>query len=306
MNLSSRLRSPFILIAVLLVALVALAGSAFRNVAGAAPKHEAGHPQAAHASMINGYEPGAGQWPWMVAITWDGHFCSGSVVAPTKVLTAAHCAYGTNPADYVVTVGRRERDNASSGEEVGVIAAYVDPEYDPSYTSSDVAVLELAHAVSVQPATLAEPTEWATQLSVLGWGTTEPEGDVASNTLAGVDLQTRSDAECAGIFGSKYQPTVELCAGGDGVHAVCHGDSGSPAMASFDGGQTWRIIGTTSYVAGSSCLDAGGTSVFAWAAGPTLRPWVVEAIDGVPAGYATPSAAPHHHRHHHRHGRRRP
>ena len=70
----------------------------------------------AHAAIVGGASAPSGSWPWLAFIDdnqgslgdWN---CTGTVVAPNLVLTAAHCAEDPpsgvidNPSDFTVVTG---------------------------------------------------------------------------------------------------------------------------------------------------------------------------------------------------------
>src|SRR5262245_14674014 len=71
--------------------------------AGAAPA--AVKEPSAHASIIGGGRAGP-DFGFVASVQENGRFlCSGSVVAPTKVVTAAHCAR-SSASHLTVTTGR--------------------------------------------------------------------------------------------------------------------------------------------------------------------------------------------------------
>ena len=73
----------------------------------AAPSAAAAAAPRARASIVGGGRADPAQWPFAVAIFRKGHMhCSGSVIAPTKVLTAGHCVAGFNLANFQVIIGR--------------------------------------------------------------------------------------------------------------------------------------------------------------------------------------------------------
>ncbi len=214
---------------------------------------DARQPAGAHASITNGYVPGAGQWPWMAAVVLSTKpttdYCGGAVVAPTRILTAAHCVYGMEPGDFQVVVGRRRLSDTAAGETVPVSRVSAFPQYFKKANGrvfNDVAVLTLSRAVSVTPATLGVETDWGSAVTAMGWGHTDHQRNIYSDDLLAVDLQLWSDQQCTSVYGEDYYPTVNFCAGGNGGHGTCHGDSGGPLMVSPDRGVSWRLIGVVS------------------------------------------------------------
>src|ERR1700742_3591800 len=64
----------------------------------------------ASASIFHGTPVPPEQAPWFVSLTARGPFCGGALIAPDRVLTAAHCVQGAGPDDFNVRVGGRNRD----------------------------------------------------------------------------------------------------------------------------------------------------------------------------------------------------
>lgn len=105
-------------------------------------------PAAADRVVVGGEPAPAAETPWVVALssrerfgdTRAGQFCGGVVVAPTKVLTAAHCmgrdVLGVKPEDVtdLRVIAGRERLTGKGGREVRVGSVRIDPAYDPGPT----------------------------------------------------------------------------------------------------------------------------------------------------------------------------
>ncbi|MFF3826697.1 S1 family peptidase [Streptomyces griseus] len=236
-------------------------------------------PSAAVAdSVIVGGQPApVADSPWAVALSSrdrfggarSGQFCGGVAVAPTKILTAAHClsdeALG-GPAERVrdlLVIAGRERLSDSDGQEIPVRDIWVNPAYDPASNSGDLAVLTLARAMpegGVVPTARSGDTAYraGTAAAVYGWGDTTGSGTYAS-VLRSAPVQVLPDSDCARAYpGGRegtYKASAMLCAGDPaGGRDACQGDSGGPLVA------RGRLIGLVSW--GSGCGRAGSPGVY--------------------------------------------
>ncbi|MGH3793857.1 MAG: S1 family peptidase [Pseudonocardiaceae bacterium] len=208
--------------------------------------------------VVGGEPTSTSDYPWMVALTTsasDSAYCGGALVAPDRVVTAAHCISGYAPSSVRVIVGRTDLRGAE-GEERMVLRSWIDPDYRSPTQGADVAVLTLDRAVPYETLPLetsrsAYPA--GRSATVLGWGYTS-EGGPSSSTLRSAEMPLVADSDCAATF-REFDPQTMVCAGdrGGGVDA-CYGDSGGPLIA---GG---RLIGITSW--GSGCARARTPGVF--------------------------------------------
>ena len=251
------------------LALLACAGAL---AAAAAPAPAAAEP-VAHSSIIGGAPADPAQWPFAVAIFRKGRMhCSGSVIAPTEVLTAGHCLDGFNPANLTVIVGRPRLSDTSTGQVIPVTSGRVHPDFEQTGLH-DVSVLNLAQPTAVPPVALATPEQNAAftgvgaQLQVAGFGATNPFGVHLSGFLKSTTEQVRTDQRCNRAYTRDlFAPESMICALGaprkHGGHfkihtSACSGDSGGPLVAQTSTGPV--EVGTVSFGGALCGLPAAPT-----------------------------------------------
>jgi trypsin len=204
--------------------------------------------------VVGGAQASTSDHPWAVYLADASgfQFCGGTLVAPTKVLTAAHCMSST-PATQMTVVAGRDDKQSRDGSSTPVSRAWVSPDFQSVGRGLDVAVLTLATPVQRTPLRIAGPADAATYrdgvaAQIFGWGTTQESG-AASRFLQTATVPLRADDYCR-TGDPDFDPALLTCAGYDeGGVDTCQGDSGGPLVA---GG---KLIGITSF--GDGCARAG-------------------------------------------------
>lgn len=228
------------------LALAALWACAVPGIANAGAKR----------SVAGGAPASLADWGFTVAILQDGRFiCSGAVISPTKVVTAAHCA--TVSASRLAVIAGRTAIGGGGGEVIGVTGASRHPEV--SSFRNDVAVLALGSPTSAPAIALASPEEDAaatalgSPLAVAGFGRRNPFGfgKPKGGVLFAAQLFSRPGCK---KYRGQFFPAEMICANGAQfrrigrlrlMRSACPGDSGGPLVASTPGGP--RLVGLSSF-----------------------------------------------------------
>lgn len=254
-------------------------------------------PDRISTKIVNGKATSIAKWPWQVALTdrdfaprgstSDRYFCTGALIAPEIVITAAHCVHYFRPnrlRDVKVIAGRTWLNRTSTGESLGVsrIVMALDSNGKRRYRDRnsapvwDVALVVLKTPSSAPPLALAGQSESAAWkpgrlVRTTGWGETRPLTGVTSNRLRVATQVVLPDGVCRRDLGSYYRPQTMICHGGpEGNSSSCSGDSGGPLVSQVGGG--WRLIGLTSF--GDGLCRGNVPSVDNRTAADPVRSWV--------------------------------
>jgi secreted trypsin-like serine protease len=202
--------------------------------------------------------------PWLVAVSANGQvpYCGGALVAPNKVLTAAHCTIGQSPATLTVIAGRTDLTATSAGTVAKVAGIWDHPRYEsPVRDANDLSVLTLDQNLPYPPIRLARmradlPKYRRDSVAeVAGWGQLYDGGPASPTQLLSAKVPMVKDTVCAEAYGQLFAERLMTCAGyrAGGVDA-CHGDSGGPLVV---GGV---LIGVVSW--GRGCASPGYYGVY--------------------------------------------
>lgn len=174
----------------------------------------------------------------------SGHTtCSGTLVDPHFVLTAAHCAVPQIAHGASVVAGASV---ASPGATAPIVAMRTHPAYDPATFADDAGLLVLGAGLPVMPATLGpDPPANGSTLTAVGWGETSGDAGDYGTKRSGTVLVTNVSALSFDVAPGPSLP--------------CVGDSGGAAFAGTGAGEL--LVGITSHGDDACAVHATYTRV---------------------------------------------
>lgn len=226
-------------------------------------------------AVVGGQSVPSGRYSFAVAVgDTDGADCGGTLIAPSVVLTAAHCVdeNAGDPAKLRVVVGSATINSAPT---VLVTAVYLHPLFRAATLHYDAALLILEHPVTgVRTIEMADSSPLAgAKVSAAGWGETTEHAATLPDHLRSVVLEVATKRACG--HGNKirggYFTASMMCAGNPG-RDTCAGDSGGPLVGTIHGHSV--LVGITSF--GIGCARTGHPGVYTRV--PSIRGWALGQI----------------------------
>jgi secreted trypsin-like serine protease len=210
----------------------------------------------ARASIIGGASAPDGSFPslaYVVDVQGSNVYqCTGTVVAPSLILTAGHCA--ENMRSGVVNLASGYRvvtgavDPRSSAATVStVLGVIVYPGLARRVDDGDAALLVLSNPVVAPPLTLATRSfarrlRGGSPATMAGWGITSFEQRLPTERLQQASTAVQGRRWCQ-ANARPFYPGSEICTISPPSYATgaCAGDSGGPLLAQRPTGQQVEI-----------------------------------------------------------------
>jgi len=193
-------------------------------------------------------------------------FCTGSVIEPTKVLTAGHClgAFDPNQAVGVLT-GQGPNFEGAYAVSYSLAPGYQETPDGSIFNDAMILNLQTPLNVPIWPVLISRSVSVDETGYVYGYGRTV-QGD-------GPDPDQGLELQAGRMTVRNVTPNhIFVRFDGDGVN-VCNGDSGGPLVVEVNGQPAVAGIVSTGSVAG---CRAGDTTLYTNLQSDTVLPWLGE------------------------------
>ncbi|MBB4676450.1 trypsin-like serine protease [Crossiella cryophila] len=218
-----------------------------------APTDLAQTPPAGPGTLsIGGQRASVKDYPFMIGGLREGgprpqgQTCTGSVIAPRKILSAAHCADAAGAKSFLYGL---DDLNAGGGFRTKVLEYKKHPKYVNFDQGYDVAVVTVADDIPVPGGAYAKvATSADTGLHApgktglgLGYGKKDHNDNTRNVELHKFELPIVEGSNCNGV-GAGFREATMICSGyPDGRITILQGDSGGPLTV--DG----KVVGVASW-----------------------------------------------------------
>jgi MYXO-CTERM domain-containing protein len=204
----------------------------------------------------------------------NASLCTGEVVSPHVVITAAHCvdpATVGSGAQFTVYTGDNVNNATSNADFLAVQTTDYDHAFNPSpqtlQNGHDIGVVILKSALSITPLpmnrTPVDNSMRGMPVRLVGYGITS--GTDTTGMTAGIKRTTNT---------TLYQFDPLLLYFNDPNHLTCEGDSGGPAFMMLDG-TTEVIVGITSF-GDQGCTQGGADTRIDDYADAFVEPFIMQ------------------------------
>ncbi|EFX79667.1 hypothetical protein DAPPUDRAFT_225026 [Daphnia pulex] len=241
--------------------------------------------------IVGGSDAVKNSWPFIVGLRMVGQrfvICGGSIISPTRILTAAHCVNGMSAYEILtmtVSLGMHNQGGFPDPEPSNdaqmtrrVTRVVYHTNYNDKTKHNDVAVLTvdppIVYSAAISPVCLPPLNNAADQFvgkdaAIMGWGKLVAGGD-RPNVLKQATVQIIPNEDCNAQYGAGTIFRQQFCASAPGKD-TCQGDSGGPIAVQAEAGSTaWTQVGITSW--GQGCANPDFAGVYASVA--FFRNWI--------------------------------
>lgn len=184
---------------------------------------------------------------------WCSFICGATIIDRLWLVTARHCVDHPQMGPMKrMQIAIPKSSNMWDCDFKDIDRVYKYRTNENRYVDNDVALIRLRKSIDfndvTKPVKIAQHDPTSNEIvSALGWGTTDVNGKIVSNSLKKIDMRVNGHAQCRSVVGECYTQKNQFCVHINGT--VCPGDSGGPAVLMGDSPVDDELIGVTSYLA---------------------------------------------------------